>query len=152
MRIEAAVAGDIPDLCDLLTLLLAQEAEFTPNRQLQALGLKRIVSNPEVGVVLLARDGDQVLGMVNLLFTVSTALGGRVALLEDMIVAPKSRNAGVGTRLLEEAIAVARTQGCKRITLLTDATNDDAQRFYARQGFAASTMVPMRLVLGDLEN
>ena len=84
---------------------------------------------------------------MSLLYTVSTALGARVALLEDMVVAPDARGAGVGSALLAHAISFARKQGCRRITLLTDGANDAAQRFYARQGFGPSSMVPMRLAL-----
>ena len=47
----------------------------------------------------------------------------------------------------DNAISVARAKGCKRITLLTDKTNESAQRFYKRQGFELSSMVPMRLSL-----
>ena len=86
--------------------------------------------------------------MVNLLFTVSTALGERVVLLEDMVVAPSVRGAGVGSALLTAAIDFARAQRCPRITLLTDRVNADAQRFYARHGFTASDMLPMRWVEG----
>lgn len=97
--------------------------------------------------MLVAREGDQIVGMVNLLFTISTALGERVALLEDMVVSPAGRGIGVGTKLLSEAISYARVQGCKRMTLLTDRSNESAQRFYAKQGFVVSSMVPMRLSL-----
>lgn len=147
MFIEKATAADIPALSDLLSVLFAQEAEFTPDAQAQHQGLARIIANPEIGVVLVARQGNQCVGMVSLLFTVSTALGSQVAWLEDMVVAPSARGMGLGTRLLSEAVALARTQGCKRITLLTDRDNEAAQRFYAQQGFAVSGMVPMRLSL-----
>jgi len=82
--------------------------------------------------------------MVNVLFTVSTALGTRVALLEDVIVDPTRRGQGLGGRLVDAAIAFAREAGCRRITLMTDADNADAQRFYRRHGFEASTMLTMR--------
>ena len=85
--------------------------------------------------------------MVGLLYTISTALGARVALLEDMVVAPAWRNAGFGSQLLEAAIAQARQAGCQRITLLTDDINTDAQRFYGRHGFTRSPMVPFRRLL-----
>lgn len=147
MLIEKATAADITALSDLLSVLFSQEAEFTPNAEAQHLGLARIIGNPEIGIVLVARQGDQIVGMANLLFTISTALGDRVALLEDMVVYPAGRGTGVGTKLLSEAISFAREQGCKRITLLTDRCNDSAQRFYAKQGFVASSMVPMRLSL-----
>lgn len=147
MLIEKATAADIPALSDLLSVLFSQEAEFTPNAGAQQRGLAQIISKPEIGVVLVARQNNQIVGMVNLLFTISTALGDRVALLEDMVVSPASRGSGVGTKLLSEAISFARVQGCKRITLLTDQSNESAQRFYARQGFVMSGMVPMRLAL-----
>jgi len=144
MQIEKATPADIPALSELLSALFSQEAEFTPNSEAQAKGLNQIIGNPEVGAVLVAREGGQVVGMVNLLFTVSTALGGQVALLEDMVVSSQARGAGVGSELLDQAISFARAQGCKRITLLTDRENESAQRFYGKKGFVVSGMVPMR--------
>ncbi|MFZ5455861.1 MAG: GNAT family N-acetyltransferase [Pseudomonadota bacterium] len=148
MQIEAATPEDIPALCALLSALFAQEAEFTPDAAAQARGLAMIIGDPRVGSVLVARRDGEVVGMVNLLFTVSTALGERVVLLEDMVVAPSVRGAGVGSALLTAAIDFARAQRCPRITLLTDRVNADAQRFYARHGFTASDMLPMRRVEG----
>lgn len=148
MQIQKATAADIPDLCDLLTELFSQEVEFTPDQNLQANGLAQIILNREAGVIMVARnDGGDVIGMINLLFTVSTALGARVALLEDLVVAPSERGLGVGTQLLTEGISLAKEMGCKRITLLTDASNEGAQHLYARHGFTRSTMLPMRLSL-----
>ena len=142
-----ATLDDIPQLCELLALLFVQEAEFRPDRALQAAGLKRIIERPEAGRILVLRDGETIIAMVNLLFTVSTALGGRVALLEDMVVHPAHRGVGTGSTLLQAAIDVARSAGCRRITLLTDGDNRAAQRFYRRHGFEPSSMLPMRLSL-----
>lgn len=149
MQITPADATDIPALCDLLDILFSQEADFRPDREAQRRGLARIISNPEVGLIVVARQDSRVVGMVNLLYTVSTALGDRVALLEDMVVAPNARGSGVGSRLLEQAIELARLNGCKRITLLTDRENESAQRFYQRHGFGFSAMIPLRLSLGE---
>jgi GNAT superfamily N-acetyltransferase len=147
MEISQATVDDIPQLCGLLALLFEQEAEFRPAGDLQAAGLRGIIDHPELGRILLLRDGPEIIGMVNLLFTVSTALGGRVAILEDMVVIPGSRSRGAGSLLLNKAIAFARSQGCLRITLLTDKENESAQRFYRGHGFHESAMVPMRLLL-----
>jgi GNAT superfamily N-acetyltransferase len=147
LLVERAAAADIPALAELLATLFAQEAEFTPDAAAHRRGLANIVGQPEIGTILVAREHGAVVGMVNLLFTMSTALGARVALLEDMVVAPAARGRGIGGALLAQAIAHARAQGCKRITLLTDGVNEAAQRFYARHGFTASGMLPMRLAL-----
>lgn len=147
MQITPANLSDIPALCELLELLFTQEADFKPDRETQSRGLARIISSPELGLIVVARQGIRVVGMVNLLYTVSTALGDRVALLEDMVVSPNARGSGVGSRLLENAIQLARVNGCKRITLLTDRDNEAAQRFYQRHGFGLSAMIPLRLSL-----
>lgn len=148
MRVVAAAPTDIPQLCELLAVLFAQEEEFEPDAAKQAAGLHRIIGNPEVGRILLLRDEeDAVIGMVNLLYTVSTARGGRVAILEDMVVHPERRCRGAGSLLLQAAIELAREAGCSRITVLTDLANEAAIRFYRRQGFVVSGMLPLRLVL-----
>lgn len=144
IAIDDATPQDIPALCDLLSLLFAQEADFTPDRARQERGLRLILDDPRVGAILVARDGDAVVGMVNLLFTVSTAEGARVMVLEDMIVRPDHRGQGVGLKLIEAAIARATGSGCARITLLTDEDNNQAQWFYGRAGFRRSAMIPMR--------
>lgn len=148
-RLAHASLEDIPQLCELLALLFGQEAEFVPDRTRQEAGLREIITHPDVGRILILREGAAVIAMVNLLFTVSTALGGRVALLEDMIVHPAHRGSGAGSRLLQAAVEFARSAGCLRITLLTDRDNVAAQRFYQRHGFESSAMLPMRLRLCD---
>ena len=149
MEINQANLTDIPQLSILLDGLFSQEAEFKPNHELQGRGLSNILNNEEIGVILVARDSDKVIAMVNILYTVSTALGERVGVLEDFVVLPKYRNDGVGLELLSYALNFAKQKGCKRITLLTDDDNEDAQRFYLRHGFSRSPMVPFRLSLDN---
>ena len=147
MQIAIAVQEDIPELCRLLTILFSQEEDFQPDEAAQSRGLSAIIADPQVGHILVARQDGVVIGMVNLLYTISTALGDRVGLLEDMVVDADIRGSGAGSPLLKQAIELARTNGCKRITLLTDRTNEAAQRFYQRHGFTSSAMTPLRLML-----
>lgn len=146
-EITLATATDIPPLCELLAILFTQEDDFTADAAKQAVGLRQIIEHPEAGRILVLRDGPRILGMINLLFTISTACGGKVALFEDMIVHPDHRNEGIGSSLLRTAIEVAHNEGCLRSTLLTDRANSAAIRFYQRNGFRLSTMIPLRLAL-----
>ncbi|SDR75864.1 GNAT family N-acetyltransferase [Pseudomonas oryzae] len=147
MSVRLATAADLPALCQLLAQLFAQEAEFTPDHAAQQRGLAAILADPALGAILVAVEDDRVRAMVSLLYTVSTALGARVALLEDMVVDAGARGAGIGSTLLQAAIAHAQAEGCRRITLLTDGDNQAAQRFYRRHGFAPSPMRPLRRAL-----
>jgi hypothetical protein len=69
-QIYPAILTDIPVLCGLLDILFSQELEFTPNHEAQSRGLARIINNPEIGHILVARQGSEVAGMVCLLYTV----------------------------------------------------------------------------------
>jgi len=144
MQLREATIDDIPELCELLNYLFEQEEEFKPNTEIQSEGLRNIISNSDVGVIVIAIDSNKVIGMVNILYTVSTALGSRVAILEDMVVSPKVRGTGVGSKLMKYSLDLAKQNGCKRITLLTDFDNDGAHRFYQQHGFVRSSMVAFR--------
>jgi GNAT superfamily N-acetyltransferase len=144
-----ATGDDIPVLIRLLELLFSQEEEFTPNGSLQEQGLRAILSDPRIGEILLAEEDGRPIGMVSLLYSVSTALGARVAILEDMVVDPARRGAGVGSALLARALQLCRERECARVTLLTDARNTEARGFYEKFGFTQSAMIPLRLVLPE---
>ena len=58
--------------------------------------------------------------MINLLFTISTAEGGFVMVLEDLVIHDAFRGQGYGSKLLEYAINFAKQKNFLRITLLTD--------------------------------
>lgn len=145
--IQKAEATDVNSMAELLNILLSQETDFTPNIELQKRGLQLIMNNPNSGQLFVAKAGIEVIGMVNLLFTISTAIGKKVAILEDMILLPEYRNSGIGGKLIEHAKQFAINEGYGRITLLTDNDNYKAQDFYKRHGFKKSAMVAFRYVV-----
>ena len=136
---------DLPELVALLGILFAQESEFAPDDAKQTRALEKILSDESVGRIYVARDAGKVVAMATLLYTVSTAEGGLAALLEDVVVRPDHRGRGIGSALLGHVLAEARRQGALRVTLLTDGQNDRAKSLYAKLGFEASSMTPMRL-------
>lgn len=143
--LRPATRDDLNAMVDLLDMLFTQEADFVPNRRRQEAALLAILSSPVFGQLVVADSGTAVVGMVSVLFVVSTAEGGLAAWLEDMVVHPSHRRSGIGQQLLDEAITICRRKGIHRITLLTDASNEPAQRLYSRKGFVQSHMVPFRL-------
>jgi GNAT superfamily N-acetyltransferase len=145
IKYETAAAKDLAQMVALLGQLFEQEAEFTPDSAKQEAALKMILADPKAGKLYVAKDGSKVVAMASLLYTVSTAEGGKAALFEDLVVRPDHRKQGIGAKLLEYVIAQARADGVLRLTLLTDMQNEQAQVLYRRLGFVGSPMKPMRL-------
>ena len=146
-HIEQATLEDLPQLTDLLFELFAQEGDFVPDRSKQMRGLRLLLEQPNRGRIFVLRQEGMILGMINLLFTISTAEGGFVVLLEDVIVHRDYRGRGFGDLLLRHAMEYAKKKDFQRITLLTDRLNEQGQRFFKAHGFFESKMIPLRLML-----
>ncbi len=147
VRIEPATIEDLSGLTDLLMALFEVEEDFEPNRDNQEHGLRLILEQPRHGRIFALRNDHTIIGMINILFTVSTAVGGMAILLDDVIVHPDHRGQGYGAQLLEYVSEFARVKKFRRITLLTDRTSENSQRFFEQNGFVMSGMVPMRKML-----
>jgi GNAT superfamily N-acetyltransferase len=147
VKFEVAAPKDLPRLVELLGILFESEAEFSADANKQRAALQAILADPEKGKIFVAREGREVLAMASLLYTISTAEGGKAALFEDLVVAPEHRKRGIGAALLKHVVEQARAEGVLRITLLTDMQNERAQAMYRRVGFVGSPMKPMRLKL-----
>ncbi len=145
--IEAATEADLDELSELLGELFSEESDFRPNKEKQLRGLRLIFEQPNRGRVFVLRRDNAIVGMINILFTISTAEGGFVILLEDLVVHREFRDQGYGSMLLEHAIKFARQKHFLRITLLTDRPEIRSQAFFRRHGFQESAMMPMRLLL-----
>ncbi len=147
MHIEPATMEDLPQLADLLYDLFNQESDFVPDHAKQTRGLRLILEQPNRGRIFVMRHHDRIAGMINLLLTISTAEGGFVLLLEDLVVREEYRGQKVGTRLLEHAVEYARQKDFLRVTLLTDRVDEASLGFFTRRGFVISNMVPLRMYL-----
>ncbi|MFM8718441.1 MAG: GNAT family N-acetyltransferase, partial [Chthoniobacterales bacterium] len=127
--------------------LFAAEPEFTADQAKQMRGLRLILEQPNRGRIFVLRNSSRIIGMINLLITISTAEGGFVLLLEDLVVHADHRGQGHGGRLLKHAVDLARDKRLLRITLLTHRNDERVVEFYRRHGFVASEMLTMRLLI-----
>ncbi|MEU5833866.1 GNAT family N-acetyltransferase [Streptomyces diacarni] len=137
--VRRATAEDLPAIVAMLAddpLGAAREtpADMAPYRA----AFSRIDPDPQQHLVVAERDGKPV-GTLHL--TVIPGLsrrGAARALIEAVRIHADARGEGLGTWLIEWAIAEARRQACVLVQLTSDATRVDAHRFYERLGFEAS--------------
>jgi GNAT superfamily N-acetyltransferase len=144
IAIDFAQEDDLPQLAGLLAELFTLESDFQPELDKQLRALRLILNEPSSGRLFVLRVDGKVAGMANALVTVSTAEGGRVLLLEDVIVRSEHRGSGLGRQLVEHVLAWAQEQGMTRVTLLADRDNHAALDFYRRLGFEHSNMLVLR--------
>jgi len=81
------------------------------------------------GVVAIDEDG-RVIGIAHYLVHDSTWSNGGYCYLEDLFVAPATRNSGAGRALIEAVEKAAKIKGCTRMYLATQEYNNSARGLY----------------------
>src|SRR5512143_371295 len=146
--IRPARPEDIPRMSELLGDLFTLESDFEPEVEKQVAGLSMLVAYPSASsLVLVAAIDRKIVGMATVQTLISTAEGGRVGLVEDVIVDRGFRHKGIGTRLLDEIIAWGKRRKLLRIQLLADRDNRRALDFYAKHGWSKTSLICLRKIL-----
>ena len=84
-------------------------------------------------------EGGEVLGCLQLTLIPGIAQQGAWrAQVEGVRVKGARRGTGVGRKMMEAVISVAREHGCAQLQLTTNKVRTDAQRFYESLGFEKS--------------
>ena len=89
--------------------------------------------------LLVAEAGGRIVGTLQLTMIPGLSRHGMLrGQIEGVRVAAGQRGQGLGRRMIERAIEVARGQGCGLVQLTSDKRRPDAVRFYRSLGFTAS--------------
>jgi GNAT superfamily N-acetyltransferase len=138
IAIRDAEPADARRLAELLAggALRPKEDPDRPEAYVDALA--EIATTPGNAVLVAVLDGE-VVGMCQLIiFRHIQEQGGRCAEIESVHVDALRRGHGIGTALLEAAVARARAAGCFRVQLTSNTARTDAHRWYTRTGFVPS--------------
>ena len=129
MRISRATgrhANSIAQLMAASPLLRRYAMTATRARRAVAEALR------ERDLLLVARDGDEVIGLA---WVVLSRALDRSAYLRLLLVAERAQSRGIGASLLAEAERRARTAGSRHFVFLVTADNRGARRFYEDHGY-----------------
>ena len=130
---EAAEAGAV---ARLLTRQLA-EHDLPADADRVTRAVDGILADDRVGFLLVARRGDEVVGVSYVAMIWSLEHGGPSSWLEELYVLPAWRGQGVGASLLRASLAQARERGCLMMDLEVTEDHARAAHLYAREGFVA---------------
>ncbi len=122
---------------DELVILFERYLEFYKVQKYSRAEIGGFLSNnlASGAVVLVASRGETLCGFVQLYFIPNSLSLGKMAILNDLFVAPEYGRNGVGTSLMESAIAYVRSIGVDRMELSTGIDNHLAQRLYESTGW-----------------
>lgn len=144
--IRRANQTDISGMIRLLRILFSIETDFSFEELTQQRGLEMMLSNSPERCIMVAELEQQIVGMCTAQILVSTAEGGIVALIEDLVVEEARRGQGIGKELLLSLEGWAIDRGVSRIQLLADRNNESALGFYRKIGWKWTELVCLRKV------
>ena len=143
--IRPARQDDLKAMVSLLQALFAIEADFTPDPDRQRQGLNRFLDGcGKHRCILVAEAKGEVVAMATIQILMSTAEGGPVGLVEDVVVKEDCRGAGIGRRLMAAIEDWAVDRQLTRLQLLADRTNFDGLDFYDRLGWLPTRLICLR--------
>jgi len=142
--IRKAKEKDVDVLADLLKELFSIEKDFCVNRKKQIKGLRAFILDSSKGEIFVIEVSNTVVGMCSLQFLISTAEGGIVAFVEDMIIAKEWRRKKLGSKFIKYVLKYAKEKQSLRVQLLADINNLPALEFYKSMFFKKTDLICLR--------
>jgi ribosomal protein S18 acetylase RimI-like enzyme len=95
--------------------------------------VEKYLDQPDARILLAEENGISV-GMISFFIRFNLFHAGRVCQIEELVVKEEVQGRGIGGKLLEEVIKIARDQRCAEISVSTMFTNKRAISFYKNHG------------------
>lgn len=137
LEIRKAKKSDSKGIIDLVVEL----AEFEKLTPPDAKARKRLINDAfrqrPLFNIIVALEGKKVIGYAFYFFTYSTFLAKPTLYLEDLFISEKYRSEGIGKKLFDELIKIAKKKKCGRLDFTVLDWNKNAMRFYKRLGAKA---------------
>jgi GNAT superfamily N-acetyltransferase len=148
MHIDSANDGDLGALLPMMRAY-CDFYEASPSDDGLMEMARALIAGPDAdGMLLVARDGDGVaIGFATVCWKWSSLRAARIAVMEDLFVAPEARGQGAADALIRACADRAREHGAPVITWLTAPDNRRAQAVYNRAGATADTFLEYELEL-----
>ena len=134
-EIQTVTESDLPDLLPLMRSYCDFYEVAPSDDDLQAMA-RALIADPErEGVQMVARDGEgQAVGFATVFWTWTTLSASRLAVMNDLFVAPDARGTGVADDLIAACAERCAERGVTSLEWQTARDNLRAQAVYKRVG------------------
>lgn len=136
-----AAEADLPFIVKLLSddaVRVTDDRPDEPYHPRYVTALRELAADPNQMMMVALLDGETV-GTIQLTFIPGlAALGSKRCLVEAVHIVPAHRGKGLGTQMMQWAVAQARERDCGMVQLTSNKKRLDAHRFYERLGFLKS--------------
>lgn len=141
-RLRAARRGDAEAIRQLVTELGYSDAA-------DAQTVAWVISHPEMEIFIAADQMDKAVGLLTLSHRPQLRMKGRIATIDELVVAKAWQRKGVGKALVMKALERAKVLGVRRLELTTHRSRGEMVRdFYVGCGFTEADSAVMRMDVG----
>jgi len=132
--IERATLADQGFILELLQRQFVEHEIEYASETLSAT-IEEMLKRDGLGLFLVARDTDKVIGLAAISFAWTLEHGGKSAWLDELYVLTEYRENEIGSALIDSAIDVLKKEGCAAIDLEVEEDHRRAEHLYQRKGF-----------------
>jgi GNAT superfamily N-acetyltransferase len=138
--VRRAGVADLKAVVDAVRALLVELGGTPPESEAMKAATLQLLETPEAGLVLLAEQDGELVGVAASSFQLAIHTAGRYALLQDLWVKPTHRSGSIGRQLIDALAQECKALGLPRIEV--GLPNEEfprlaaTQRFYLRNGFS----------------
>jgi GNAT superfamily N-acetyltransferase len=134
IEIGLAQATDLPELLGLYHFLNPDDPVLVVDGALLE-HWEAILNNPALHYVVARADGKVISTCALTIIPNLTRPARPYGLIENVVTHPDYRKRGIATQVLRHALAIAWSQNCYKVMLMTGSKQESTMRFYEGAGF-----------------
>lgn len=115
MSIRAATADDAPAVAKAVEALLIELGGERPSASALADAARRLAEDPDAGALLIAEDGERLVGVLAASWQYAIHVPGRYGTIQDLWVHPEWRSRSLGRELILALVRAASEAGVPRL-------------------------------------
>lgn len=134
IKLSRVYSTEMDTLKEYIEALYQHDEDFESMIHIEE-GVKSLLRNEQLATPYFIQMGDERVGYVILTKYHSVEKGGLTIYIDELYVEDRYRKKGIGGRVMEEVLQMARMLGAKTLWAQTETYNKSAQSFFKGHGF-----------------